>query len=555
MYWEQRGRFSRRRALGAAALGSGAVALLGACGVKGRGSNASTASRQGGTPQPGGTLNVPLPTDFFNFDTSGNGKTVPNPNATMLAYDTVLGFQEGSNVPFDANVIAPKLAERWETPDAQTTIFHLRNGLKFANLAPVNGRALTSADVQWSFEYHSRTGQLKNSKLPRANFDYMFAGLDSLETPDPATVRVHFSQPFAPFLTDTATNSLPIVPHEIYDQDGDFSKRVAGSGPFQLDVAASQRGTRWVFKKNPEYWQSGKPYLDQINYLVIADMASVQAAFQTHQIDIVPSLALNGDLQTAAIIKKNNPDAVVQEGFAPQAQGLFICERRPPFNDVRMRQALSLAIDRDEFDKTFSGGKAGWVMSDALPGLWTQAEIKQILKYDPQQAKQLVIQAGYPNGVDAEAMIKQGTTPVAAVELLQAQLKKVGINIVIAPVDSATQSKRLHSGDFTLYPESQALSADPDIRFYGNFFSTSPSNYIGVKDPKLDQLILAQRQEIDPAKRKEDIKVVNRYMADNAINVALYRKPISVFWKPALKNYADNWQSNDLNAPNIWLQR
>ena len=124
---------------------------------------------------------------------------------------------------------------------------------------------------------------------------------------------MRFKKPFAPFLNYAASRGLPVQPHEIFDQDGSLTKRLAGSGPFQLDVANSQRGTRWVFKKNLDYWGAGQPYLDEVHCLVLPDDATVNAAFQSKQLDIIP-VADGGDItpQAAVQIKAAAPGAQMQ---------------------------------------------------------------------------------------------------------------------------------------------------------------------------------------------------------------------------------------------------
>jgi ABC-type transport system substrate-binding protein len=547
-YWSAlQHRFNRRRGL-AGSLGVATSLSLAACG-RSRGGSVS-APAASALPRKGGVLVTPLKTDFFDFDASGSGKSVPNPSAYMLACDTLVGFQQGENQPFDRNLVTPNLAERWELPDSQTYIFHIRKGVRFANVPPVNGRSFNAADVKFSFAYHSRRESLSGAKLPPANFDFMFEGLQSVETPDDSTVVVRFDKPFAPFLNYNYTFALPLYPHEVYDQYGKFSDHLAGTGPYQLDESQSQHGTRWVFKRNPNYWQAGKPYLDEIRFIVLPDDSSLYSAFETGQAQLLRGV---NDLQAAATVKKAAPSATVQEGIDPQSQGLYISQRRPPFTDIRLRKALSLALDRDEFGRTFAGGRGGWAMSDALPDLWTDQEARQILKFDPAQARQLVSGAGFANGLDVELMLMQGTAPPAAMELLQAQLKKAGINLTIRPVDKATGSSRLHSGDFTLVPTTQLIFADLDSRLYGNYHSSSSANYIGVKDSQLDRLIEAQRREPDPARRREALRAVTRYMNENAISLALYPKPTSTFWSPDLRGYGDNWQQANLNAPDIWL--
>ena len=250
-YWQSldNAPLSRRRALTGSLVAATTVALA-ACGRSSANKPAKFIGLASSQPKTGGVLATPLKTDFFDFDASGSGKSVPNPSAYMLICDTLVGFQQGPDSPFDKNVLTPNLAERWEQPDPATYTFHLRKGIKFASLAPLNGRAFTSADIKWSYAYHSRTGTLAPAKLPPANFDYMFEGLQAVETPDDTTVVVKFSKPYAPFLNYNYTFALPIYPHEIYDQYGKFSDQLVGTGPYQLDSAQSQRGTRWVFKKN-----------------------------------------------------------------------------------------------------------------------------------------------------------------------------------------------------------------------------------------------------------------------------------------------------------------
>lgn len=539
--------------MGGAASGLAGVPLLAACGQqKSTGKPAADAAKATGSPKRGGTLNLPVIADFFDYDTSLNGKSQPNPHATSLAYNSLLDYKHGPDVPYGQNTVAPGLAERWESPDAMTFTFHLRPGLKFANLPPVNGRELTSADVKWTYEYYSRSGDFAGQKMPGGAFSYMFEGLDRIETPDATTIVVRFKQPFAPFLQYAWVDALPIVAHEIYDKDGDFKQQLVGSGPFQLDAASTQRGARWVFKRNPNYWQQGQPYVDTIQYIVLPDDASQYAAFQTQQIDILDAIV---DLTAVAIIQKNNLKAIVQKAPRPGAQGMYVTYTHPPFNDPRMRMALSLAQDRDAFDRTFAAGQGGWVLPEALPDLWTQQEIKELIKYDPAQAKQMIGQAGYPDGVQVEFMQREGNVATNVVELLQSQLKKVGIDLTIKPADKATGSRKLHSGDFGMESSEWAVYGDMDSRYYGQYYSTSPSNWIKVKDATLDPLILAQRQEPDVERRRQRERDLTKYMAENAVAFALYRPVTYTFSQPYVKNYRAHWLQDDWDAANLWLAK
>jgi peptide/nickel transport system substrate-binding protein len=550
-FWQPgHGRISRRH-FTALAVGGATSALLAACGGRNGGPASPQASGQQAKPRAGGSINLQLIADFFDFDSSQGGKTVPNPNATTLAYDTLLGFQQGPNVDYEKTLLIPGLATKWETPDAATFTFHLQPGVKFSTNAPLNGRPLTAADVKWSFEYASRTGALKGSKLPQGQFGYMFEGLQSIDTPDDTTVVVRFASPFAPFLSYASTYGTQVLPHEIYDVDGSFSNQVMGSGPMQIDLTGTQHGSKWVFKRNPSYWMSGQPYLDAANYLVSKDTETMYAAFQTRQLDILKAVV---DHDVKSVVAAN-PNAVRQQALDPNAQGLYMSATHPPFNDPRARQAVALAINRDEFDKTLGAGEGNWPVPAATPDLWSADEAKAMLKYDPQRAKQLLADAGYPNGLKIDLMFASGKDDATEAQLLQSQLKAAGIDVTIQQVDAATKSSREHGADYTMDLHAFPVFGDLDSRLYGSYHSKGTANQQRINDPQLDSLIEAQRREPDATKRRDLLRAVTKYIAENAVDVALYRQTINTFWQPYVRNYADNWQQYNFNIPNIWLEK
>jgi peptide/nickel transport system substrate-binding protein len=537
----------RRRAIG---LASAAAALqFTACG-KSPSRGTVTQSSNPSSPQSGGVVRIRTLKDFFDFDTSGAGKSSPNDNATTLVYETLLNFKRDPSLGYAEMQAEPRLAQSWETPDPQTFVYHLRPGVNWVNASPVNGRALTSDDLKWTFEYASRTGPIKgNKQLPAPSFNILLEGMQGIETPDAQTAVVHFDQPYAPFINYSYDRGLQIVPHEIYDQDGSFSKRMAGTGPFLLDDAASQHGSKWVFRKNPSYWQSGKPYVAELDYLVVADDSAAYAAFQAGQLDVLQGLV---DAKAAGLIQKSVPNAGMQQFAFPQAHGVFMNEARPPFNDPRLRRAVALSLDHDEFDKTFGAGKGQWPATCALPDWLDQSQVHQLLPYDPQQAKQLLSAAGFPNGLSMEYLDK---TPQYESEnvLLQSQLAKIGISMPIVATDAAGASTALHTGKFTLYPTANGIEGDMDYLLFENYYSKSTSDYTGTADPQLDAMILGQRRESDPVKRLSLLKDISRYMTKNSFQLDLYYPTEFTFWAARVHGYNDHWQQTDYNAVNLWL--
>lgn len=210
-------------------------------------------------PRAGGYLNVAIETDPFDWDITYLGKSNPNNPGIGLAYLSLLRFKSGPEVEYVENVLLPDLAERWAvSPDARTFTFNLRKGVTYPAMTPVNGREVTAADVKWTLEYRTRTGAFADKKLPVDQAGFLLEGFDRVETPDPSTVMVHFKTPFAPFLNYAASRWNPIMPKEIYVQDGHLKDRIIGPGPYNLDTNASQKGTRLIWKKNPSYYDAGK---------------------------------------------------------------------------------------------------------------------------------------------------------------------------------------------------------------------------------------------------------------------------------------------------------
>ena len=552
-------RFRRRGALRLASVTAGATALIAACGGRapaGKSPSKGTAAGRPGKPRYGGQLNLAQKADPETLDPSS--KRTPAAQTMSLTNDSLLGFKAGPDIKYEDVVLQPALAERWELPDAQTFVFHLRPNVHFANLPPVNGRLLSAADVKWSYEYYARLGEFKG--LPPAPVEATFQGLDRVDTPDASTVSMHFSQPNAAFLGYNASEWSAILAHEIHDQDGDFSKRATGTGPWQIDAAETRRGERWTFKKNPTYYISDRPYIDQVNWLVLADDATTNAAFQTKQIDMLDYSGLTSD--TVERLKSARPDAVHYEYLSAEGKHVYLNVSKPPLNDDRVRKALGLAINRDEFIRVLSQGKGQWALAGATPGLFTDQETRQILQYDPAQAKQLLSQAGYSSGVEIEFMYpgeKYGQALVTAIQLIQSQAKSVGLNIQLKSVTPGDDGKLRRTSNFqmTATPNGFQEPLDVGASVYALFHPKSSNNYGKVNDPKLTAMLDAQRQELDPKKRLQIIRDAVRYANEMVWAFDLYHGTGYSLWQPLIQNYAPNFGPGERGYPiiNTWLEK
>ncbi|HTE86015.1 MAG TPA: ABC transporter substrate-binding protein [Dehalococcoidia bacterium] len=554
-YGAYHNRLSRRRILAAAAMSGGAAALLAACG--GRATRTTPSAGSGAVkPQPGGQINLATPSDPFDLDpTTGeqNSRQI-----LPMVYDSLLAIKAAPDVKYNDLVLGPGLADRWETPDGQTFTFHLHPGATFANLPPANGRPVTASDVKWSLEYVARIGSFKgDKKLKPALYASNFEGLEAVETPDANTVVVRFDAPYIPFLSYAAADWAPVMPHEIYDKDGNFSGQAVGSGAWQVDNAASQRGSHWTLKRNQTYFRQGRPYIDQVNWLVLHDTATQAAAFTTKQIDMLPGDGVTTlDYPTVQKAKSDNPGATVYTFLNPSSGILYWNTRKPPLSDERIRKAISLCINREELIKTLSGeGQGQWALAGTLPGVFADDEVHKRLSYDPAQAAKLVADAGYPNGVSINFMLNTegGQTLISLVQLVQAQLKRGNIDAQIESVTRETDNARRHSLNYQLSYTPKILTFDIDSYLVGEFYSKSDHNYMGINDPALDKLVLAQRSETDTNKRLDLIRQAVRLVNDHAYALAFYYPTGHVFTSPRLKSYNPNWGALGPPLVDSWL--
>ena len=497
----------------------------------------ATQTGKSDTPVYGGTFNVPQPQDPFDFDMSYTGSSNANPLFIKSAYTSLMRMKTGPDIKFSQGVVEPLLAERWEvSPDATTFTFYLKKGVKFANIAPVSGREVTAADVKWSFEYMSRTGALKDAKIPASQFNWMFEGLQSVTTPDTYTVVVKFSDGFAPFVNYAASSDNLVMPKEIYEADGHFKDRVIGSGPFQLDPTTVQKGSSWTMKKNPTYFEEGKPYLEAIKVILVKDEATEQAAFRSKQIDYIAA----SEYRAAEEVKGMVPDAQMLEiRSTPVRFDLNL--KRPPLDNFKVRKAISLAMDRDESNRVMEGGRSGWALAgtNVFDDLFSQEEIKTFVKYDIAEAKKLLTEAGHPNGVSIGQMVYSNADQwtIKGAELVQSQLKKAGINMELKPVDSNEHATLRRSKTFDILYLSEAQRADLDSSLHLMVHPQGSFNYASIDDPKITTLLAAQRKEINPEKRKELLRELLKYANESATLIPVWRRITFMFMQPYVKGW------------------
>jgi len=424
------------------------------------------------------------------------------------------------------------LAESWQgSPDNRMWTFKLRKGVKWQNLPPLNGRELTAADVKYCYEAYAKEGVQA----------FTFQEIEGIETPDKHTVRIHLKTPNALFPYNVAEPVTVIFSREVLEEDGDLKKRIIGTGPYILKEHT--RKVRIVLARNPDYWDSGRPYVDQYTILSTPDSATRLAAFRTGQSDILWVASLS----EAETVRRTNPGAVVQaykNVLAPF--GVALAQDRPPFNDVRVRRAISMAIDRQkQVDTLFEGhGIPGWGVpyiyyQDKMP---TLAELGPWFQYRPAEAKKLLAEAGHGNGFETTLFYYEYWPQMTSqVQVVQQELKKnLNITIKITKLDYTTYYGRYVEGkwDGMAWGFQSGHAVGLDERTYMYLHSKSTKNFFRVKDPVIDELTSKLRQTPDRAEQRLVTKKIVDRELDQVLRMWMPYDAGFLVFQPHLRNMA-----------------
>jgi peptide/nickel transport system substrate-binding protein len=424
------------------------------------------------------------------------------------------------------------LAESWQgSPDQRMWTFKLRRGVKWQNVAPLNGRELTAADVKYCFEQYAKEGVQA----------FTFQEIEGMETPDAQTLRVHLKTPNALFPQNVAEPVAVIFSKEVLEEDGDLKKRMIGTGPFTLKEHT--RKVRLVLQRNPDYFDKGRPYVDEYVILSTPDSATRTAAFRTGQSDFLPLQSLS----EVEAVRKTNPTALVQT-LTPSITpfGLALAQDRPPFNDLRVRRAISMAIDRQkQVDTVFEGHgllTAGvpWIYyQDAKPsakdlGPWWQ--------YRPAEAKKLLAEAGHPNGFETTLFYYEYFVQMTSqVQLVQQDLKRnLNIDVKISKLDYTSYYGRYVDGkwDGMAWGFQSGHAVGLDERAYVYMHSKSTKNFFRVNDPAIDELTVKLRKTPDRAEQRATAKRIVEREYDQVLRMWMPHGSNFVVFQPYLRNVA-----------------
>jgi peptide/nickel transport system substrate-binding protein len=492
-------------------------------------------------PQKGGVLRVALAGDPPSLDMHQESTfLVDIPMSTV--YNTLVMYD-----PHGYPKIIGDLAKSWTVSDDKMTwTFTLHQGVKFHDDSD-----LTSADVKASWD--RMVFPPEGVVSPRKSY---FLMIKSIEAPDPYTVVFRLNYPSPSFLSMLAHPANFIFAKKYLDQDQHWYKKNAmGSGPFKLKQYV--HGASLEMERNPKYWKQGLPYLDGIKYYVITDDGARAKALRSDRVDV----EFRGfpPAEVEAIKNQMGDKVTVAYPGQPGHWGVAFNVDKKPFDDERVRQAMSLALDRYDMAKTLApltglDTPAGPISPDAPWGL--KGEELQALPgfgkdYEAnfKEAKRLLAEAGYPDGFKTAMLNRSIKLPYIdmGVYLISAW-KKVGIEVEHKLEESASWTKSRRDRDFEvlLDPYGTNTDGDPDEMLV-KFTTGSSINYGRFSDPALDKLFKQQKVELDEQKRIDLAKELQK---------ELIRKG---WWLPCLAWTRGEVRSTKIRnyepMPNHWMNR
>jgi peptide/nickel transport system substrate-binding protein len=419
-----------------------------------------------------------------------------------LIFDALLTRDEHLNVQ-------PGLAERWETPDPRTYVFHLHSGVKFHD-----GRTLNSRDVKWTFD-SLLLGKIRSTKTSTFRF------VDRVDAPDDSTVVFHLKEPSATLLWNLSEGAIGIVP---YGSGEEMTRVPMGSGPFRFVSAEQDKDV--VLERNADYW-GAKARLPRVRFQVVPDMTTQALELRKGSADI----AINALTPDMVLTLEHQSRLEVLRAPGTVLAYMAFNLRDPILRDVRVRQALAYAIDRQPMIEYLLRGFAQPAASTLPVQSWAYSNEVRTYAHDPLRARRILDEAGYApvKGIRFHLTIKTSTDENTRlmVAVLQQQLREVGIQLDIRTFEFATFYSYVTKGVFQLYSLRWVggSNEDPDIfeyAFHSERIPPKGANRSFYVNPRVDALIDRARTEMDQNLRKQLYAEIQRILAEDLPYINLW---------------------------------
>lgn len=480
-------------------------------------------------PRHGGTLRAGMSADPSSLDPHRSTDTTTR-NIFENVYDTLVAFDPNGN-------IVPSLALSWEVPDPTTYVFELRDDVVFHS-----GHPFTAHDVVFSIE---RITDPATASPWAADF----ASVSALVVEDDHRLRIELSEPFAPFLDNLAKTFNAIMSREALG-DGDASQVIVGTGPFRF--VEFLPGQRLVLERNAEYWMGELPYLDRVEFLPFPDPVAQVNALRTGAADWIEYVP-DGDVE----FLQADPQFTVVGGLGTNFRALYLNMDRPPLDDVRVRQAIAWALDRDEIVDIALFGVGGVTIDGGPvpPGHWAHYPEVAYTR-DQDRARALLAEAGLPNGFSMEMLINSNFAMLRTpAEVVQAQLAQVGIQLSIRLEEWTSYIDSVNRSDFNITVLGTSGLSDPDSYLFTQLHSTEGRNQVNWVDAEFDGLVEQGRVTVDQDGRKRIYDEAQRRLLDQVPLVYLFHSTQYEAMAADVRGFEHWTNTSYLGLRTTWLDR
>ncbi len=495
------------------------------------------------TPKTGGTYG-----DTYTSSNSMNILTNASEYAAMggqYVYDHLITTRTNENAPY-----VLEAAESFEQPDETTITFKLRPGMKYHNIAPVNGREVVAEDVVKMQEFVTPQDNIEN------NFQKNY--LDHAEAPDKYTVVYKLKGPRA-YLFDSRILGHPgpqaIIPYETFD-NLDTARQV-GSGPFILDDWVVS--TRYHYVRNPEYHgrgAEGLPYRDATDVFILADNSAIEAAMRSGQVsEWIPPPSQFDDLKSSMGNKVQTQEYL---GLNPFTWNMNI--DKDPFGDVRFREAFYRLTNRQQYIDLVYAGQAveptGFLAASMTGYQVDASQTADYFKYDPAEAKKLLSAMNFDDGREIELFyIGPSSTGDTAAEVMKQQAAAVGIKIRIVTFGLAEALPRTQRGEWEMFVGGHPGYDTPSVPMRHN--SSEPNHQFevrGLRDPEYDAMVEKAEQTVDLEANREIVKQAQIYAISHYTSYYDILTPVNRrLLDSRIRNYEIEASNTAMHQAQVWF--
>ena len=477
----------------------------------------------------GGTIRIGMDADNTTMD----------PHRSTAAVDRqVYNNVYGKLVDLDGKFnVVPQLAQSWEIKNGGLTyVFKLRRGVKFHDGTDFNADA-----VKWNFD-RMRDPELASPRRSE------IAPVKDVKVVDPHTVEVTLSAPYSPFLTvltDRAGMMVSKAAVEKYKDD--FARNPVGTGPFRFGEWV--KDDHLTLKRFDGYWEQGRPYLDEIIYKPIPDSSVRYTAMRTGQIDVMHQIHPK-DVSPA----KSERGLKVSEIPSLWWQAMHLNNQVAPFTNKALRQAIWYAVDRSVIQRVVYYGQGAPAWGPFPPSQWAQDREFADWKRDVAKAKAKLAEGGQPNGFAFTIKGWNQPTQVQELQVVQAQLKDVGVDMKVELLEFGKLLADLNSHNFVALRLGWSGRPDPDGNAHAFLHSKGGLNRVRYSNPKMDDLLDRARSESELGKRKALYTEVTRLAAEEAPYIWLHHDAEVKVWSEAVRGF-EHIGDGMLRMKGVWLEK